>query len=186
MFSRWFWPLLGSAALFTALYFPAVARWSRGLASPYAKADIGRRIAAATFDGLLVLSCAVFFVTTESVLLLVAAAAYAALRDAIAGQSAGKFLYSLRVVRLDTGLPATARSSLQRNLVLLIPGAGIAAVFLEALTVVRDPKGARLGDRIAMTQVVEGFGARELVKQLREQLTAEAVGSDRETKPVPS
>ena len=56
--------LIASAALFSALYFPAIARWSRRLASPYAKCDLQRRMAAATFDGLLTLSCAVFYVTT--------------------------------------------------------------------------------------------------------------------------
>jgi len=51
------------------------------------------------------------------------------------------------------------------------------------LTVVRDPKGGRLGDRIALTQVVDGFGAREFVKILRDQLTVEALRSGRNTKP---
>jgi uncharacterized RDD family membrane protein YckC len=184
MFTPWFWALVASAGLFTALYFPAIARWSRGLASPYAKADVHRRMAAATVDGPLILSCVLFYATTESMLLLLAGAGYALLRDAVGGQSVGRFVYSLMVIRLDTGRPAGARSSVQRNIVLLIPGANIPAVFLEALTVVRDPKGARLGDRIALTQVVDGFGARELVKILRDQLTVEARRSARETKPV--
>ena len=184
MFTPWFWALVTAAGLFAALYFPAIARWSRGLASPYAKADVHRRIAAATIDGLLILSCVLFYMTTESIPLVLAGAAYALLRDAVGGQSVGKFLYSLVVIRLDTGRPARARSSVQRNIVLLIPGANIVAVFLETWTIVRDPKGARLGDRIAMTQVVDGFGARELVKMLRDQLTVEALRSARETKPV--
>jgi uncharacterized RDD family membrane protein YckC len=184
MFTPWFWALVLSAAVFAATYFPAVARWSRGLASPYAKADIHRRMAAATLDGVLILSCVMFYVTTEWVLPLVAGAGYALLRDAIGGQSVGKFAFSLMVIRLDTGRPADARRSIQRNLVLLIPGANVLAIFLEALTVVRDPKGARLGDRIALTQVVDGFGARELVKILRDQLTVEALRSAREPKPV--
>jgi RDD family len=154
MSTRWLWPLLISAGLFTALYFPAIARWSRGLASPYAKADVQRRIAAATLDGLLILSCIVFYVTTESILLLIAGAAYTLLRDAVGGQSVGKFLYSLMVIRLDTGRPAGVRGSILRNVVLLVPGANVGAVFLETWTLVSDPNGARLGDRIAMTQVV--------------------------------
>lgn len=184
MSARWFWPLLVSAGLFTALYFPATARWSRGLASPYAKADVHRRLAAATLDGLLILSCVAFYATTESTLLLLGGAAYALLRDAIGGQSVGKFVYSLMVIRLDTGRPAGVWSSVQRNIVLLVPGANIPAVFLEAFTVVRDPKGNRLGDRIALTQVVEGLGARELVKLVRDQLTVETLRSARQTKPV--
>ncbi len=181
MFTPWFWALVASAGLFAALYFPAIARWSRGLASPYAKADVHRRMAAATLDGLLILSCVVFYATTESILPLMAGAGYALLRDAVGGQSVGKFVYSLMVIRLDTGRPAGARSSVQRNIVWLIPGANIPAVFLEGLTVVRDPKGQRLGDRIALTQVVDGFGAREFVKILRDQLTVEALRSARKT-----
>jgi len=184
MFRSWFWALVASAGLFAALYFPAIALWSRELASPYAKADVPRRIAAATLDSLLTLSCVVFYPTTESMLLLLAGAGYALLRDAVGGQSVGKFVYSLMVIRLDTGRPAGARNAVQRNIMLLIPGANILAVFLEALTIVRDPKGQRLGDRIALTQVVDGFGARELVKILRDQLTVEALRSSRKTKVV--
>jgi hypothetical protein len=33
---------------------------------------------------------------------------------------------------------------------------------VEPITVVRDLQGQRLGDRVAQTQVVEGFGARDL------------------------
>jgi len=184
MLTPWFWALVASAGLFAALYFPAIARWSRVLASPYAKADVQRRLAAATLDGLLILSCVVFYLTTESMLPILAGAGYALLRDAVGGQSVGKFVYSLMVIRLDTGRPAGAWSSVQRNIVLVIPGANILAVFLEALTVVRDPKGGRLGDRIALTQVVDGFGAREFVKIPRDQLTVEALRSARHTKPV--
>jgi hypothetical protein len=85
----WFWALVASAGLFAALYFPAIAQWSRGLASPYAKADVHRRMAAATLDGLLILSCVLFYATTESMLLLLAGAGYALLRDAAGGQSVG-------------------------------------------------------------------------------------------------
>jgi len=184
MLTPWFWALVASAGLFAALYFPAIAYWSRVLASPYAKADVHRRMAAATLDGLLILSLVVFYATTESTLPLLAGVGYALLRDAVGGQSVGKFVYSLMVIRLDTGRPAGAWSSVQRNLVLVIPGANIPAVFLEALTVVRDPKGGRLGDRIALTQVVDGFGAREFVKILRDQLTVEALRSGRQTRPV--
>ena len=167
MLTPWFWALVASAGLFAALYFPAIARWSRGLPRLTRRLTFSRRMAAATLDGLLILSCVVFYLTTESMLPILAGAGYALLRDAVGGQSVGKFVYSLMVIRLDTGRPAGAWSSVQRNIVLVIPGANILAVFLEALTVVRDPKGGRLGDRIALTQVVDGFGAREFVKILR-------------------
>lgn len=49
-----------------------------------------------------------------------------------------------------------------------LPGANVVAAFLVATTIVRDPYGQRLGDRFALTQVVEGFGAREIVAAVQE------------------
>jgi len=44
----------------------------------------------------------------------------------------------------------------------------VVAAFLEAATIVRDPQGQRLGDRFALTQVVEGFGAKDVVSAFQE------------------
>src|SRR5262249_56852215 len=44
------------------------------------------------------------------------------------------------------------------------------AILLEARTVVRDRQGQRLGDTLAQTQVVEGFGAKDLVKSFQDLL----------------
>jgi hypothetical protein len=60
--------------------------------------------------------------------------------------------------------------SVRRNLLLLLPGANVVAIFLEARTIIADPQGQRLGDRLAQTQVVEGAGARDLVKSLQDWL----------------
>jgi hypothetical protein len=43
----------------------------------------------------------------------------------------------------------------------------------------RDPQGQRLGDRLAQTQVVEGAGVAELVKELEEWLLAFNAGLSR-------
>jgi uncharacterized RDD family membrane protein YckC len=159
-----------AAALFVALYVPAVTRFSRGLASPYGKANVRRRLAAAAIDGLLVVTCLGFYTALESLLFIALGAAYALLRDAVSGQSVGKFLFSLIVIRLENGRPCNLSSSAARNAMFLLPGANVAAVFLEALTIARDPQGQRLGDHIARTQVVEGLGARELIKLFQQEL----------------
>jgi uncharacterized RDD family membrane protein YckC len=91
-------------------------------------------------------------------------AAYVLLRDAIFGRSVGKFLFGLMVVNLETNRPASVFDSTTRNLMFVLPGINIAAVPLETRTLVRDELGQRLGDRMALTQVVDGFGAKELVK----------------------
>ena len=54
----------------------------------------------------------------------------------------------------------------------MIPGANVIAVFLETKTIIRDPQGLRLGDRFALTQVVEGFGAKDLVAAIRPEIPA--------------
>jgi uncharacterized RDD family membrane protein YckC len=158
------------AVVFAFGYSPLVTRLSRGLVSPYAKADVRRRLIAATMDGLLVVTSGVLYWTSEFVPYLAAGAAYLLLRDAIGGQSIGKFLLGLVVISLETGRPSSLAGSVRRNLVLLLPGANVVAVFLEAGTIVLDPQGQRLGDRLAQTQVVEGFGAKDLVKSFQDWL----------------
>ena len=97
----------------------------------------------------------------------------------IGGQSIGKFLFGLIVIRLENGRPCNLAASATRNAMLLLPGANIAAAVLEALTIARDPLGQRLGDRIARTQVVEGLGARELVRLFQQELLASAIRGGR-------
>src|SRR4029453_17304957 len=142
------------AIVFALVYFPLVTQLSRGLVSPYAKADVRRRLYAATIDGLIVVMSCLLYWTSDSVLYLAAGAAYLLFRDAVKGQSVGKFLLGLVVISLESGRPCSLSGSVGRNLLLLLPGANVVAVFLEAQTVVRDPQGQRLGDRLTQTQVV--------------------------------
>ena len=158
------------AVVFALVYFPIVTQLSRGLLSPYAKADVKRRLFAATTDGLLVVTSWFLYWNADSVLYLAAGATYLLFRDAIKGQSMGKFLLGLVVISLETGRPSSLAGSVRRNALLLLPGANVVAIFLEAGTVVRDPQGQRLGDRLAQTQVVEGFGAKDLVKSFQDWL----------------
>ena len=138
--------------------------------SPYAKADVRRRLFAATIDGLLVVTSCLLYWNMGYVSYLAAGGAYLLLRDAIRGQSVGKFLLGLVVISLETGSASSLAGSVRRNLLLLLPGANVVAIFLEAATLVRDPQGQRLGDRLAQTQVVEGLGAKDLVKAFQDWL----------------
>jgi uncharacterized RDD family membrane protein YckC len=158
------------AIVFALVYSPIVTQLSRGLLSPYAKADVRRRLFAATIDGLVVVVSCLLYWTSDSVLYLAAGAAYLLFRDAIRGQSVGKFLLGLVVISLESGRPCSLSDSVGRNLLLLLPGANVVAVFLEAQTIVRDPQGQRLGDRLTQTQVVEGLGAKDLVKSFHDWL----------------
>jgi uncharacterized RDD family membrane protein YckC len=158
--------LLGSivlpAVVFGVVYYPTLNKLARGIASPYAKADIGRRFCAVMVDSLFVGTGWFLYRQSDSVLYLLAALLYVLLRDAMYGRSVGKFLFGLVVIDLETGRPCGRAGSAKRNVVFLLPGANLSAAFLEAVTIVRDPQGQRLGDRVAQTQVVEGFGARDV------------------------
>jgi uncharacterized RDD family membrane protein YckC len=151
-----------SAALFALLYFPAVARLAMALVSRYPKANTQKRLFAAVIDGLLVMTTWFVYQALGSIAPVAGGAVYLLLRDAVGGQSIGKIMMGLTVIRVETGRPCSVLGSIQRNAMLLVPGANIVAVFLEPVTILRDPQGQRLGDRLAQTQVVEGFGATDL------------------------
>jgi uncharacterized RDD family membrane protein YckC len=182
--------VLGYVALpaiaFALGYYPAVTYLTRSLVSPYAKADLRKRFYAAAIDGALVTTLGLLYQASESMGFLAAAALYLAFRDAIGGRSLGKLLCGLMVVSVETGRPATTRDSLRRNLVLLLPGANVVAVFLEATTIVRDVQGQRLGDRLAQTQVVEGLDVKELVRAFDEWWRGVVPEITRAARPKPS
>ena len=157
--------LAAPAALFVMIYFPAVTELSRTVASPYVKADIRKRLSAAATDALVVTTIWSVLPTLES--FLVTGAMYVLLRDAVRGQSVGKLVFGLVVIQLDTGMPAGLKGSVLRNLLFLLPGANIPAIVLESITITRDVQGQRLGDRLALTMVVEGLGARDVVEAMQ-------------------
>jgi hypothetical protein len=162
MNSALIWSSVLTAAAFGLIYYPAFDRLARGLASQYAKADLGKRLSAAMIDALMVLSAWTLYRPNAALVYLFAGVGYMLLRDSISGRSVGKWCLGLVVIDLTTGRPGGAKQSLLRNAVLVLPGANVVALFLEAASLVRDPQGQRLGDRVAQTQVVDGFGAREL------------------------
>jgi uncharacterized RDD family membrane protein YckC len=168
--------LVVPAAVFALAYYPIVNLLARGLLSPYVKADVRRRLLAATIDGLLVVTTGYFYWSSTLIAYPAVGAAYLLLRDAFRGQSVGKFLLGLVVISLETGRPCSFAGSLRRNVLLVLPGANLVAVFLEARTIVQDSQGQRLGDRLAHTQVVDGLGAMELVKWVEEWLMG--IGSE--------
>jgi RDD family len=159
---------LFSAITLTLAYRPILTKLSIALASPYPKADMRKRFFAAMVDGTLVGMALIFYRNSQLPAYLVAAAAYLLLRDAAGGRSVGKFLCGLVVINLATGRPCGWGPCVGRNVLFVLPGANVIAVFLETATIVRDPQGLRLGDRFALTQVVEGFGAKDVVTAVQE------------------
>ncbi len=148
-----------------SVYYPILTKLSVAVASPYAKADLAKRRFAAVVDGMLVATTLVVYSHSGSLLYVFAGAAYLLLRDSVTGRSVGKFFSGLVVIDLVTGRPCGQRASASRNVLFVLPGANIVAACLEAATIVTDPQGQRLGDRLASTQVVEGFGAKDVVAE---------------------
>jgi uncharacterized RDD family membrane protein YckC len=156
-----------SALLFVLVYFPTLRYMSVGLVSQYAKVDVWKRLFAAFIDGIPAIAAWLLYRNTGSVLAVGAAAVYLLLRDGISGQSLGKLVVGLVVVNVQTRRFCSWKDSALRNIFVLIPGANVAAVFLEWFTILRDPQGQRLGDRLAQTQVIEGLGAKDLARSFQ-------------------
>ena len=174
------------SAVFGIMYLPVLMRQPKAFVSPYARADVRKRAAAAVVDGLLVATCFVLYRTQDSMLFIGVGAVYLLLRDAlfIPGQSIGKFLAGLRVISLADGRPCSRLHSAQRNFILLVPGLNAVAVVLEGLAIVRDPQGQRLGDTLANTQVVEGLSVKELATSLQRALLDVPIGRRGDEQPV--
>ena len=164
-----FWTFVILSAITLALaYRPILARLSFSLATPYPKADLKKRLLAAILDGMLIATALSLYGSTQSWVYALAAGAYLLFRDAVQGRSVGKFFCGLVVMDLEKRRPCGLGSSIRRNVLWVLPGANVVAVFLEARTIVADPQGQRLGDRFALTQVVEGFGAKDVVAAVQE------------------
>ena len=174
------------SAVFGVVYLPVLMRQPKAFVSPYAKADVRKRAAAAITDALLVASCVVLFNSRNSIPFVAIGALYLLLRDAlfIPGQSIGKFFFGLRVISLDDGRPCGRWHSARRNFILLVPGLNVVAAVLESVATVRDPQGQRLGDMLANTQVVEGLSVKELAASLQQALLEVPIGRHREEQPV--
>ena len=135
--------LAGLAVSFALMYPMLLAKLSLSLASPYAKAESRRRLYAATIDGLLVASIFALYWSSASIAFLAIGAACILLRDAVCGRSLGKFLLGLTVVRLETGRPGSARESVSRNVIFLLPGANVG--LSRGADVVARSAGSALG-----------------------------------------
>jgi hypothetical protein len=85
------------ALAFSLGYFPALNRLTVALVSPYARADVRKRLSAAAIDGLLVATSAVFAQLLQSPWSLAAGGLYLLLRDSVQGQSLGKLFFGLVV-----------------------------------------------------------------------------------------
>jgi uncharacterized RDD family membrane protein YckC len=147
---------------------PAPPAAERPGAQP-AKADLGKRFVAALIDGILAGVVGVIPVVGGLI-----GAAYMLVRDGLDldfmdGRSLGKKVMKLRPVRLD-GAAMDIATSVKRNIpfaigpaIMIIPilgwilGPVVALVIglVEAVLVLTDEQGRRMGDKLAETMVIE-------------------------------
>jgi uncharacterized RDD family membrane protein YckC len=126
-------------------------------------------VAAGWIDLGLILGAGWVHATTGASPALVLALLYLLFRDGLpGGRSLGKLLCGLWVVRLEDRKPCGLLHALRRNWFFAVPGLNLAAVVFEAHLALSDEKGMRLGDRLALTQVVEGKGLAELAAFLQQ------------------
>ena len=117
------------------------------------RASKWKRLGAALLDGFFTMATG--FIPYVGI---VVAVAYTLLKDGMGlkglkGRSLGKSLLNLKVVAFEGGAEmARWTDSLKRNFLFLIPFMGL----VEAIVVLADKDGRRLGDRIAGSLVVEG------------------------------
>lgn len=135
------------------------------------RADLARRLGGSGLEFLTLFGLEVvgaIFVPV-GILLSLLAAAYFAVKDLQGGRySFGKRIASTRVVDVDTGqVPSAGRLVLRNSYLVagwvlsIVPGFEIFgwalllfSALVDALMVIADPRGRRLGDRLARTQVV--------------------------------
>jgi hypothetical protein len=91
--------------VFALVYSPIVTHLSRSLVSPYPKADVRKRLLAAAMDASIVVTGGLLYWTSNLTIYLALGAAYLLLRDGVRGQSIGKLIVGLTVIRLDSGRP---------------------------------------------------------------------------------
>ncbi len=85
------------------------------------------------------------------------ASAYLLIKDGLfSGQSLGKKVVNIQVIRIDTRRPSSFGDSIRRNFVFLVPYLNILMLLVEGVLLLTEEHGLRFGDRIARTRVVQG------------------------------
>jgi len=156
------------SVLSSIVFFPIVYKLTHTIISPYGKVNGIKRMLASIVDISLFLSSFYLFLFYGKIYFLAFGCAYILFRDSLLqGKSVGKFVFGLIVIRLSDGKPCSISRSILRNIFFVIPGINIVALIFEVYYCIKDKQGIRLGDKFAMTQVVEGKKVPELVKFLQ-------------------
>jgi len=117
------------------------------------------RLLAAVIDIALYLFCVkiIPIITLIPMIGWILASTYLLIKDGLfTGQSLGKKVVNIQVIRADTRRAAKFRDSIRRNFVFLVPYLNILMFLVEGVFVLTEDQRQRFGDRIARTRVVQG------------------------------
>lgn len=119
------------------------------------KANIVNRYMAGAVDfGIAVV---IYLIFTKSLKInIIFSSIFILFRDCLSGgKSIGKIVFNLSVKKLQDETPAAYRESILRNFFFIIPIINYLLIAVELFLIYWDVEGARIGDKIAMTQVID-------------------------------
>lgn len=119
------------------------------------KANIVNRLLAGAVDfGIAVI---IYFIFTKSLKInIIFSSIFILFRDCLnGGKSFGKIIFNLKTQRMQDETPSTYRESILRNFFFIIPIINYLMIALELFLIYWDVDGSRIGDKIAMTRVVD-------------------------------
>ncbi|MFH1288572.1 MAG: RDD family protein [bacterium] len=119
------------------------------------KANIVNRLLAGAVDfGIAIVIYSVF--TKSFKINIIFSSIFILFRDYLnGGKSLGKIIFNLRTQKMPDGTPSTYRESILRNFFFIIPIINYLMIAVELFLIYWDVNGSRIGDKIAMTQVVD-------------------------------
>lgn len=119
------------------------------------KANIVNRYLAGAVD--FVIAIIIYFIFTKSLKVnIIFASIFILFRDCLSGgKSPGKMIFNLSTLKSQDESPAAFRESILRNFFFIIPIVNYLMIALELFLIYWDTDGTRIGDKIAMTQVLD-------------------------------
>ena len=119
------------------------------------KANIVNRYMAGAVDFGIVLL--IYLIFTNSLKInIILASIFILFRDCLGGgKSIGKIIFNLNTQKSQDESPSTFRESILRNFFFIIPIVNYLMIAIELFLIYWDADGSRIGDKIAITQVVD-------------------------------
>lgn len=119
------------------------------------KANIVNRLLAGAVD--FGIATVIYLIFTKSLKInIIFSSIFILFRDCLnGGKSPGKIIFNIKTQKSSDQTPSTYKESILRNFFFTIPIINYLMIAIELFLIYWDVDGLRVGDRIAMTQVVD-------------------------------